>query len=133
LTDPYIEGIVSLERHSSTKPRTGTASSCYSGAMSSLKFFTESQVLSLLSRANSCSLYSVTFVKRTTGQVRKMVVNPKYVPESKGMFPYDRKEKKLNYAFAFEGRKSGNKQFPIDSVIAFKIKGKVITPDTMTE
>jgi len=70
------------------------------------------------------SLFSVEFVKRTTGETREMLCRTGVKAHLKGgVKKFDDKEK--NLLTVYDVQKNGYRSIPLDAIIRVKIHGKV--------
>ena len=70
------------------------------------------------------SLFSVTFVKRTTGETREMLCRTGVKAHLKGgVKKFDDREKQL--LTVYDVQKNGYRSIPLDAIIRVKIHGKV--------
>ena len=70
------------------------------------------------------SLFSVTFVKRTTGETREMLCRTGVKVHLKGgVKKFDDKEKQL--LTVYDVQKNGYRSIPLDAIIRVKIHGRV--------
>ena len=70
------------------------------------------------------SLFSVTFVKRTTGETREMLCRTGVKAHLKGgVKKFDDKEKQL--LTVYDVQKNGYRSIPLDAIIRVKIHGRV--------
>jgi len=97
------------------------------------RFMKESEVIDLFKKANG-TLVSVTFVKRTNGEVRKMLARTSVKKGVKGVgLKFNPKNKKLIGVYDFEKVREGADPWkcyrfvPIDAVLSMRVRGKTYT------
>lgn len=97
------------------------------------RFMKESEVIDLFKKANG-TLVSVTFVKRTNGEVRKMLARTSVKKGVKGVgLKFNPKNKKLMGVYDFEKVREGADPWkcyrfvPIDAVLSMRVRGKTYT------
>jgi len=97
------------------------------------RFMKESEVIDLFKKANG-TLVSVTFVKRTNGEVRKMLARTSVKKGVKGVgLKFNPKNKKLIGVYDFQKVREGADPWkcyrfvPIDAVLSMRVRGKTYT------
>jgi len=100
---------------------------------SSSRFMKPSEVIDLFKKANG-TLVSVTFVKRTNGEVRKMLARTSVKKGVKGVgLKFSPKNKNLMGVYDFQKVREGADPWkcyrfvPVDAVLSMRVRGKTYT------